>query len=151
MRYLATPLLLLLTAVCQPVFAQTTAVAPAAGPANTLATARYSPADTIRAVRNLFGLRSKGALGYTAAGSAVLAEAAVTTALRPPGTSTGQRIDTNRDWLFGSAMMGYGLLRTKRFGKHRGEQIIAAYEQGEPLPSYVRRRLKPKYFRYRPF
>ncbi|RTQ53378.1 hypothetical protein EJV47_01150 [Hymenobacter gummosus] len=115
-----------------------------------LSAARYSVEDTIRAIRHLFGQRSKGARGYTAAGSATLTEAALTTALRPAGTAPGQRIDDNQDYLAGGLMLGYGLARGRRFGPQQREQLIAAYTQGEPLPPYVRRRLKPRHFLYRP-
>ncbi|OON71032.1 hypothetical protein B0919_03300 [Hymenobacter sp. CRA2] len=116
-----------------------------------LASLRYSAADTIRAVQHLFTRRLKGAAGYVGGGSATLSKAAVGMALRNDSTSQGQRIDTNQDVLGGGLMLGYGLWRTQRFGPERYAQIVAAYQQGEPLPGYVRRRLKTKYFRYRAF
>ncbi|GAB3826497.1 hypothetical protein [Hymenobacter jeollabukensis] len=141
-------LLLALAAAASAARAQTPG-SPAATPS--LATAHYSAADTIRAVRHLFEHRIKGAVGYADAGSAVLTAGAVAMALRTDSTSEGQRIDSNRDMLVGSALMGYGVFRAVRFGRTRYEQVVTAYVQGEPLPPYVRRRLKPKYFRYRAF
>jgi hypothetical protein len=40
-----------------------------------------------------------------------------------------------------------GIPQLIRFKKKREKAIISAYEQGEALPVYVRRRLKPKFFR----
>ncbi|RAK63193.1 hypothetical protein [Hymenobacter edaphi] len=125
---------------------------PAAAPAApSLASAHYSAADTIRAVRHLFEHRTRGAGGYADAGGTILTAGAVAMALRTDSTAEGQRIDNNSDLMVGSALMGYGLFRAARFGRPRYEQVVGAYAQGEPLPAYVRRRLKPKYFRYRAF
>jgi hypothetical protein len=40
-----------------------------------------------------------------------------------------------------------GIPRLIRYRKTREKAVVSAYEQGSPLPVYVRRRLKPKYFR----
>lgn len=40
-----------------------------------------------------------------------------------------------------------GIPQLIRFKKTREKAIVSAYEQRSPLPAYVRRRLKPKYFR----
>lgn len=40
-----------------------------------------------------------------------------------------------------------GIPQLIRFRKTREKAIVSAYEQGSLLPAYVRRRLKPKYFR----
>lgn len=39
-----------------------------------------------------------------------------------------------------------GIPQLIRFKKKREKAIISAYEQGSPLPVYVKRRLKPKFF-----
>ncbi|UYZ58319.1 hypothetical protein [Hymenobacter latericus] len=144
MRYLlALPLLL----SAAPALAQTAAVPPS-GP---LSAARYSPADTLRAVRHLFQQRGKGGAGYLDGGSALVGQG-TSGLLQPRDTVLADcRIEARQNVLAGGLMMGYGLFRTQRFGPERYEQVAAAYAQGEPLPAYVRRRLKPKYFRYRSF
>ncbi|RTQ47516.1 hypothetical protein EJV47_19045 [Hymenobacter gummosus] len=117
---------------------------------NSLADARYSRADTLRAVGHLFAKRTKGAVGYTSAGASIVSASL----FRPKPDEWVPAIEkqsTRGGWLFGGAMLGYGAARLSRYGAERFEQITAAYEQGEPLPPYVRRQLKTKYFRYRPF
>ncbi|MCC3156154.1 hypothetical protein LJ737_02840 [Hymenobacter sp. 15J16-1T3B] len=142
-------LLATLAATASTAVAQT--ATPAAPAAPSLATARYSAADTIRAVRHLFEHRIKGAPGYVDAGGTILTAGAVALALRTDSTAEGRRVESNQDMMVGSALMGYGIFRAVRFGRTRYEQVVSAYAQGEPLPPYVRRRLKPIYFRYRGF
>ncbi|WP_162910779.1 hypothetical protein [Hymenobacter oligotrophus] len=137
--------MLLLSAA--PALAQTAAVLPP-GPLNN---ARYSPADTLRAVRHLFQQRGKGGDGYLDGGSALVGQG-IAGLLQPRDTTLAdRRIEARQNVLFGGLMAGYGLFHTQRFGPGRYAQVAAAYAQGEPLPAYVRRRLKPKYFRYRSF
>lgn len=139
-------LLALLTGLAAAASAQTPATA-----TSSLASARYSQADTLRAVQHLFQRRIRGGLGMADAGSATLTKGAVAMAFRNDSTSEARRIESNQDMLFGTAVLSYGVFQARRFGRGRYEQIVAAYAQGEPLPEYVRRRLRPRYFRYRPF
>lgn len=130
--------------------AQTPASAPPATSAS-LASAHYSSADTVRAVRHLFQQRGRGAAGTVAAGGSLIGQGTSNLLQRSDTTLAKRRLEARQDVLAGSLVLGYGALRTQRFGPERYEQIVAAYEQGQPLPDYVRRRLKPKYFRYREF
>jgi hypothetical protein len=80
----------------------------------------------------------------------MLGEAALTTAQRASNVPQVGGANAGSDWVGGSLMMAYGLFRFKRFGPQECEQIIVAYKQGEPLPGFVRRRLKTKHFSYHP-
>lgn len=122
----------------------------AAAPAS-LASVRYSAADTVRAVRHLFQHRNKGTAGTLGAGGAIVGQGATKLLVRADTTVAKHRHEAGPDILVGSALIGAGVLRTQRFGPERYAQVVTAYEQGQPLPDYVRRRLKPKYFRYREF
>lgn len=129
--------------------AQAQTTSPAAP--TSLASAHYSAADTIRAVQHLFQHRSKGTAGTLSAGGAIVGQGTAKLLQRSDTTIAKHRHEAGPDIVVGSALIGAGVLRTQRFGPERYGQIMAAYEQGQPLPEYVRRRLKPKYFRYRGF
>ena len=128
-------------------WSQSTNSAPELAPLSTL---RYSREDTVRAVRHLFGQREQDATGYAAGGGALLGKGATATAQHASNAPQMGGANGASDWVGGSMMMAYGLFRLKRFGPKECEQVIVAYQQGEPLPGFVRRRLKTKHFSYHP-
>jgi hypothetical protein len=136
----------------------TTSQAQTAPPHSDLSTAHYDRSDTLRAVRHLFMQRSKATRGWLQAGVGLAATAVVekgmlaTTSLKAqdkPYYQSRQQ-EANSTIVMGSLMTGYGLLRLSRFGPQQYQRVLNAYRQGEPLPRYLSRRLKPKYFRMMP-
>lgn len=149
-----------------PGFAQTlAATTPAASSSSAssvahsgLSTARYDRSDTLRAVQHLFVQRSRATRGWLQTGAGLMTTAAVEkTALALSGAKKtdkqsyqAQQQEANGDLLLGGLMAGYGLFRLSRFGPHQYQRVTEAYAQGAPLPSYLARRLKTKYFRLLP-
>ncbi|RSK43854.1 hypothetical protein [Hymenobacter rigui] len=123
-----------------------------------LSTARYDRSDTLRAVRYLFMRRSQATRGWLQAGTGLAATAVVekgmlaTTSLRKQDKQYYQsrQQNANGDILLGSLITGYGLLRLSRFGPQQYQRVLNIYLQGGPLPQYLTRRLRPKYFRMMP-
>lgn len=123
-----------------------------------LSSARYDRADTLRAVRHLFMQRSGATFGLLQAGTNMVATAAAEkTALATSGIKKvdkqyyqDQQQEANGDLVVGGLMAGYGLLRLSRFGPRQYQRVTEAYAQGAPLPSYLTRRLKTKFFRLLP-
>lgn len=110
--------------------------------------AHYTAADTLRAIRHLFLKRLKGAVNYMGTGGGLLIDAAVTTGLQSATGVEGQQTDINQDVFVGSALLGYGLFRFQRYSPTQYKLIVVSYANGQPLPPYIRRRLKRKFFRY---
>ncbi|WP_156109411.1 hypothetical protein [Hymenobacter sp. APR13] len=150
-----------------PVFAQTlAATTPAASSSSAaaavahsgLSTARYDRSDTLRAVQHLFVQRSRATRGWLQTGAGLMTTAAVEkTALALSAAKKtdkqsyqAQQQEANGDLLLGGLMAGYGLFRLSRFGPQQYQRVTEAYAQGQPLPSYLARRLKTKYFRLLP-
>ncbi|WP_426491817.1 hypothetical protein [Hymenobacter sp. 102] len=123
-----------------------------------LSTARYDRSDTLRAVRYLFMRRSQATRGWLQAGTGLAATAVVekgmlaTTGLKKQDKQYYQtrQQEANGDILLGSLITGYGLLRLSRFGPQQYQRVLNAYLQGGPLPQYLARRLRPRYFRMMP-
>lgn len=61
-----------------------------------------------------------------------------------------QQQEANGDLVMGGLMAGYGLFRLSRFGPLQYQRVTEAYAQGTPLPPYLARRLKIKFFRLLP-
>ncbi|AHJ97507.1 hypothetical protein Hsw_1912 [Hymenobacter swuensis DY53] len=123
-----------------------------------LSTARYDRSDTMRAVQHLFMQRSKATrvwlnMGLDAAVGATLDKAALAAvaAFEPDKRyyKTWQQ-QANGDMVMGSLAAAYGFYRLSRFGPQRYQRVMQAYAQGGPLPEYLQRRLKNRYFRLRP-
>lgn len=123
-----------------------------------LSTARYDRSDTLRAVQHLFMQRSKATrawlnLGLDVAVGAALDKAAMAgaSALEPDKRyyKTRQQ-QANSDMVLGSLAAVYGFYRLSRFGPQQYQRVMQAYAQGGPLPEYLQRRLKTRYFRLRP-
>lgn len=135
------------------------AQAPTAPLHSDLSTARYDRADTLRAIMHLFVQRSKATRGWLQMGTSTVATAAVEkAALAASGVKKwdksfyeARQQEANGDLLIGGLATTYGLFRLSRFGPQQYQRVTEAYEQGAPLPAYLTRKLKTKYFRYRPF
>lgn len=147
MRYLVATLSFCATVAFYVPAAAQEAPAPTAAPM--LANApRYSMEDTMRAVQHLFMRRTRGAEGWASSGGGLVANAALRKAVLRRRSPEWRRQQDNGDLLIGGLMLGYGLWKMARFGPEQCETVLVAYEQGQPLPEYVRRRLKPRFFRY---
>ena len=125
-----------------------------------LSTARYDRSDTLRAVQHLFMQRSKAMRGWLESGTTILLEGAVkkvVVAAQPTNQPEYKKdyyedLDqqANQDIVVGTLMTGYGLFRLSRFGPRQYQRVMLAYQEGQPLPPYLARRLKTKYFRLLP-
>ena len=107
----------------------------------------YAREDTVYAVRRLFknqDAQSTQRLALWAGGlSGVAVGAFLPAPFGNPGLKTSA-IATGA--VVAGTMSGLALGRMLRFRPARRDQVLAAYEQGEPLPRYVRRRLRPEHF-----
>ena len=144
--------------------AQTLAVVQATAPVvahSDLSTLRYDHTDTLRAVQHLFMQRSKATRGWLQAGTGILLDGAVKKVVvkasklkKQPEYVQDYYVDlnqqSNQDMVVGTLMTGYGLFRLSRFGPHQYQRVVLAYQEGQPLPPYLTRRLKTKYFRLLP-
>ncbi|SDX60043.1 hypothetical protein [Hymenobacter psychrophilus] len=126
-----------------------------------LSTLRYGHSDTLRAVQHLFMQRSKATRGWLQAGTGILLDGAVKKVVVKASKRKKQPeyvqdhyedLDqqANQDIVFGALMTGYGIFRLSRFGPRQYQRVVAAYQQGQPLPPYLNRKLKTKYFRLLP-
>ncbi|RSK41191.1 hypothetical protein [Hymenobacter perfusus] len=150
------PLLTLTAGLC--LTAGTTLQAQTALLHSDFSTARYDHSDTLRAVQHLFMHRSKATRSLLEVGGGLLATAAVKkVAIEASGVEKVDkqdyqilRQDANQDLVAGGLMAGYGLFRFSRFGPQQYRRVLEAYAQNQPLPGYLQRRLKTKYFRLLP-
>ncbi|SET44886.1 hypothetical protein [Hymenobacter actinosclerus] len=134
------------------------AAAPTALPS--LSTLRYDRTDTLRALQHLFMQRSKAMRGWLEGGTAIMATGAVKKTMVATSSKKERRDnesyyesldeDASRDLLIGGLMVGYGAYRYTRFGPRQYQRVVAAYQEGQPLPPYLNRKLKTKYFRLLP-
>ncbi|MBX0289899.1 hypothetical protein K3G63_05580 [Hymenobacter sp. HSC-4F20] len=149
--------ILLLAAGCG-LTANACAQAPTAPLPSDLSTARYDRSDTLRAVKHLFIQRSRATRGVLQVGASTVATAAVEKVAlassdmkkRDKSFYETRQQETNGDLLIGGLATTYGLFRLSRFGPHQYQRVTEAYEQGAPLPPYLTRKLKTKYFRLEP-
>ncbi|MCB2379286.1 hypothetical protein LGH70_16940 [Hymenobacter sp. BT635] len=113
--------------------------------------AQYASNDTARAVINLFAKRQGGGAIWIVSASlftvrgVVAAQGAYSTTVN--GVVVEER-DANPTpvILVGGLFAGYGVSKLARFSNGKLEQTLQAYHQGTPLPKWVRRRLKPRFF-----
>ncbi|NVO85724.1 hypothetical protein [Hymenobacter terrestris] len=125
-----------------------------------LSTLRYDHTDTLRALQHLFIRRSKAVRSWLEGGIAIAATGVVKkTAVATTSEAKRQEHEAyyddleqsaNQDLVVGTLMTGYGVFLNARFGPRQYQQVVAAYQQGEPLPPYLTRKLKTKYFRLLP-
>ncbi|NVO32437.1 hypothetical protein [Hymenobacter lapidiphilus] len=125
-----------------------------------LSTLRYDRTDTLRAVQHLFMRRSKAMRSWLEGGAAIMATGAVKKTIvanRSKAERQNHKLRSKDveetgtgDLLIGGLMVGYGVFRHIRFGPQQYQRVVAAYQEGEPLPPYLTRKLKTKYFRLLP-
>ncbi|WP_188559466.1 hypothetical protein [Hymenobacter glacieicola] len=111
----------------------------------------YATSDTARAIINLFAKRQGGGAlwvimsGLYTARGLVAAQGAYRTTIN--GVVVEERdADVTPVVLIGSLGAGYGVSKLARFSNGRLEQTLQDHSQGKPLPTWIRRRLKPKFF-----
>ncbi|MBD2715964.1 hypothetical protein KBK19_13055 [Microvirga sp. STR05] len=109
-----------------------------------LAQAPSPVADSSQAVRNLFQQRRTGGGIFTAIGIGATGAIARGLSSGDSGGNAGGAVVSIA--ALGGVPAGIGISKLVRFSKTREEEIIAAHQQGKPVPNYVRRRLKAKHF-----
>lgn len=108
-----------------------------------LAPTQFTPADTIQAIIKLFARRRTGAaVGLTISGISFAF-------LLPITTSRG-----NDPFEAAKAITLLGVLpatlsgsKLIRFSKNREAALVQSYQNGKPLPGYIKKRLIKRYFR----
>lgn len=124
-----------------------------------LSTLRYGRSDTLRAVKHLFMRRSKKIESWLEGGTAIMATGVVKKTVVATKSKAERRDNLyyedlnesgNEDLVVGALMTGYGVFLDTRFGPQQYQRVVAAYQEGQPLPPYLHRKLKTKYFRLLP-
>lgn len=116
--------------------AQNNQLAPTIMP--TEATSSYDGTDTVAAVRNLYARRRTGGWRYINILSGATILPAVALLL----------LDSNPAGLgVVGTSIGVGIGKLVRFSSKKEEAVVNAYQQGQPLPHSIRKRLRKKHFR----
>ena len=134
----------LLVLACATQLQAQTPDAPAATQSAAAAVASTMTPDSVSAVRKLFQQRRTGGGVLSAIGIGATGAIARGLSSGDAGGNAGGAILSVA--VIGGIPAGVGISKLVRFSKPREEAIVAAYQQGKPLPSYVRRRLKPTHF-----
>ncbi|WP_461137698.1 hypothetical protein [Spirosoma pomorum] len=116
----------------------------------------FTKTDTIRAIQRLFDYKRTGGRIYTAIGvpAAIGGAAAgfVGSALMVAITLGKNKNSILPITLLGGAIgltpTGVGIGRLIRYSRRREDVLIDAYESGVPLPGFVRRKLRDRYFEF---
>lgn len=91
--------------------------------------------DSAQAVKRLFASRRKGAVLLAIPGGYVF------------GAGLASLQDQGATSVFlGGALAAVAIGKESRFSKKKEDTILTAYQQGQPLPQAIRRRLKKKHF-----
>lgn len=110
-------------------------------------TRTYAREDTVYAVRRLFKSQDVQSTQRLALWLGGVSGVAVGAFLPAPFGNPGLKTSTIATGaVVAGTMSGLALGRMLRFRPARRDQVLAAYEQGEPLPRYVRRRLRSEHF-----
>ncbi|RAK63815.1 hypothetical protein [Hymenobacter edaphi] len=113
---------------------------PAAGRGHTLE-------DTVQAVRRLFNGHDAASTSGLAVGVGGLSVIGVGALMPAPFGNPGLRGNFIATGALATGVgAGLSLRRMLRFSPKHRDEVLAAYQQGEPLPPYVRRRLRPEHF-----
>jgi hypothetical protein len=110
--------------------------------------------DTLRAVNNLFARRQRGGVNWmlvTAGGLGALARAAANPDTRTVnGVVVSSEPNTGAMVVIAGGLVGVpallGVGKLVRFSHGKQEAAEQAIRSGRPLPHYISRRLRPKYF-----
>ena len=108
---------------------------------------RFSRADTVQAVQQVFHKHRTGGWIWTTIGSLFavrIASVAVSSSSDALAGSTGGTVVGIA--VLGGVPAGIGIGKLTRFSHEKEEQTIAFYQKSGILPPYVRKRLKAKYF-----
>ncbi|TLM93005.1 hypothetical protein [Hymenobacter jeollabukensis] len=98
-------------------------------------------------MRRLFAAYDGKGTAMLARSAGVLSAFGVATLLPAPFGAPGlKQTIAGVGLLSGSVGAVLGLSRMVRFSARHRDEVLAAYQQGEPLPRYVRRRLRPEHF-----
>ncbi|QIL77016.1 hypothetical protein [Hymenobacter sp. HDW8] len=95
--------------------------------------------DTLQAVQKLFRSRRTGGAILGFPGGYMLGYGLVSTARGIDGAPATLAI--------GAVLSGISLSKSARFSKLKEAEIISAYQNGKPLPAYVRTRIKSKHLK----
>lgn len=137
-RFLLAALLLLGLSTFAPVAAQRRPPVPSR---------TYTREDTVFAVRRLFQKQDQQSTTRLAIWLGSVSGVAVGAFLPAPFGNPGLKASSIATGaVVAGTMSGLALGRMLRFRPARRDQTLAAYQQGEPLPRYVRRRLRPEHF-----
>ncbi|AYA37373.1 hypothetical protein D3Y59_10110 [Hymenobacter oligotrophus] len=96
--------------------------------------------DSVQAVQTLFRKRRNGGTVFTAIGSLVLLRGVLAS-----GDASGVAVSG----AVAAPFLAVGIGKLARFGSKKEDAYIKQYQQGKPLPAYIRKRLRPEYFRAR--
>jgi hypothetical protein len=119
--------------------AQTTPALPTGPEVPPTAVRPPNPAtDSAQAVRTLFRKRRNGGTVYTSIGSLVLLRGVL---------FSGSADELVASGVIAAPFIAVGISKLSRFGNKKEEQYIKQYQQGKPLPRFIRRRLQPDFFR----
>ncbi|MCC3157979.1 hypothetical protein LJ737_12075 [Hymenobacter sp. 15J16-1T3B] len=103
--------------------------------------------DTVQAVRRLFNKHDATSTTGLATGVGGLSAIGVGALMPAPfGNPALKRNFISVGTLATGIGAGLSLRRMLRFSPKHRDEVLAAYQQGEPLPRYVRRRLRPEHF-----
>ncbi|MBC6612486.1 hypothetical protein H8B15_16300 [Hymenobacter sp. BT507] len=111
-------------------------------------TASFSRSDTVRAVQRVFSSHRTGGWIWTAVGGLFavrIASVAATSSSDAWAGSTGGTVVGIA--VLGGVPAGIGVGKLTRFSQQKEEQTVVLYQQSGILPPYIRKRLKPKFFR----
>lgn len=102
-----------------------------------------SQADTVQAVRQMFSKRRTGGWIWTAIGAAAAVRVVTASVSEGDGNAGGTALGAV---VLGGVPAAIGVGKLARFSMEKEDAVLGAYGPGKPLPKYVRRRLKSKYF-----
>ncbi|SMB87879.1 hypothetical protein SAMN00120144_1437 [Hymenobacter roseosalivarius DSM 11622] len=112
-----------------------TTAAPAVATSGIIAPAAFS-SDSLQAVQKLFKSRRTGAVLLAVPGGYVFGAGLAN--VQEGGISS---------MLIGGVLAGVAINKEARFNKKKESEMLTAYQQGQPLPAYVRKRIKNKHMK----
>lgn len=98
--------------------------------------------DTVLAVHHLFAQKRGNGQTWAATGAGVAVDEGIGRRSQPSAARSATAAA-----FYGGVPLVAGLLKGERFSLGREQEILQRYAQGVPIPSDVRRKLHPKYFR----
>ncbi|GAA4371796.1 hypothetical protein GCM10023186_00660 [Hymenobacter koreensis] len=113
--------------------------------------ARYGQKDTAVAIINLFAKRQGGGAAWLVTSGIATVRGYAASRGANQRSINGVVVDESDAnpapvFIIGGLAAGYGVSKLVRFSNGRLEETLTSYAAGKPLPTWVRRRLKPKFF-----